>query len=102
MKCSSLNKITLAAALLAGGMGIAPGQSATPSDLQQIKTVFVIAMENHNFVQPNPLSSPEQIFTNPAAPYLNSLITPGNPNAAWRYSYRYFWRYGGRNGRLRR
>jgi len=48
-------------------------------------------MENHNFVQPNPLSSPEQIFTNPAAPYLNSLITPGNPNAAQvAYATRYF------------
>lgn len=27
-------------------------------------------------------------------------LWPGNPNAAWRYSYRYFWRYGGRHGRL--
>ena len=50
--------------------------------LQQIKTVFVIAMENHNFKQPNPTSSPQQIFTNPAAPYLNSLFTPGHSNAA--------------------
>jgi len=91
MKYSKLNKITLAATLLAGGISIAPGQLATTSDLQQIKTVFVIAMENHNFVQPNPLSSPEQIFTNPAAPYLNSLITPGNPNAAQvAYATRYF------------
>ena len=44
--------------------------------------IFVIALENHNFTQPNPTSSPQQIFGNPAAPYLNSLITPGNPNAA--------------------
>jgi hypothetical protein len=44
--------------------------------------IFVIAMENHNFTQPNPTSSPQQIFGNPAAPYLNSLITSGNPNAA--------------------
>lgn len=45
-------------------------------------SIFVIAMENHNFTQPNPTSSPEQILGNPAAPFLNSLITPGEPNAA--------------------
>jgi len=44
--------------------------------------IFVIAMENHNFTQPNPTNSPQQILGNPAAPYLNSLITPGDPNAA--------------------
>jgi len=38
-------------------------------------------MENHNFTQPSPLSSPQQIYTNPAAPYINSLITPGHSNA---------------------
>ncbi len=43
--------------------------------------IFVIAMENHNFTQPTNQSSPQQIFTNPAAPYINSLITPGHPNA---------------------
>jgi hypothetical protein len=50
--------------------------------LTQVKTVFVIALENHNFTQPVPTSSPEQILNNAAAPYLNSLITPGNANAA--------------------
>jgi hypothetical protein len=44
--------------------------------------VFVIALENHNFTQPNTITSPQQLYGNPAAPYLNSLITPGNPNAA--------------------
>ncbi len=48
----------------------------------QIGSVFIIAMENHNFTQPNPTNSPQQILGNPAAPYINSLITPGNPNAA--------------------
>ena len=51
-------------------------QPATAGD------IFVMAMENHNFTQPNPTSSPQQILGNPAAPYINSLITPGNPNAA--------------------
>lgn len=49
---------------------------------QHIGDVFVIAMENHNFTQPNPTNSPQQIFGNPAAPFLNSLVTPGDPNAA--------------------
>ena len=53
-----------------------------PAPAQPVGNVFLIAMENHNFTQPNPTNSPQQIFGNPAAPYLNSLITPGNPNAA--------------------
>src|ERR1700674_5381769 len=48
----------------------------------QIKTVFVIAMENHNWTQPASQTSPGQILGNPAAPFINSLVTPGNPNAA--------------------
>jgi hypothetical protein len=47
-----------------------------------IKTVFVISMENHNWTQPASETNPQQIFGNPAAPYINSLVTPGNPNAA--------------------
>jgi hypothetical protein len=38
------------------------------------RKVFVIAMENHNWTQPNPTSSPQQIFMNPAAPFINSLV----------------------------
>ena len=49
--------------------------------LQQIKTVFVIPLENHDWVQACPTCSPQQLFGNPAAPYVNSLITPGNSNA---------------------
>ena len=42
-----------------------------------IKTVFVIAMENHNWTQPaNQFSGPiQQIFQNPNAPFINSLVT---------------------------
>jgi len=50
--------------------------------LQAIKTFFIIPIENHDFVQQNPTGSPEQLLGNPACPYFNSLITPGNPNAA--------------------
>jgi hypothetical protein len=48
----------------------------------EIQTVFVIAMENHNWSQPGSQTSPGQILGNSAAPFINSLVTPGNPNAA--------------------
>lgn len=43
---------------------------------EEIKTVFVIAMENHNWAQPaNQFSGPiQQIFQNPNAPFINSLV----------------------------
>jgi hypothetical protein len=72
--------LKLAGLAAAGGFAalILPGiASAGP-----IKTVFVIAMENHNWTQPASQASPGQIFGNPAAPYINSLVSPGNPNAA--------------------
>ena len=50
--------------------------------------VFVIALENHNFTQPvsvdNPRKSqPQQLLGNPACPFFNSLVTPGDPNAKY-------------------
>ncbi|MBV8684638.1 MAG: PEPxxWA-CTERM sorting domain-containing protein [Caulobacteraceae bacterium] len=48
----------------------------------QVKTVFNILLENHNFTQPSSFTGVQQLFGNPAAPFLNSLVTPGNPNAA--------------------
>jgi hypothetical protein len=47
-----------------------------------IGNVFYIEMENHNLTQPGSVTSPQQLLGNPAAPFLNSLMTPGNPNAA--------------------
>ncbi|HEV2691513.1 MAG TPA: Ig-like domain-containing protein [Verrucomicrobiae bacterium] len=59
--------------------------------IRQIKTVFIIALENHDWTQSSPQSNPQQVFGNPAAPYINSLATPGNPNAAQTaYATRYF------------
>ncbi len=44
----------------------------------QVQTVFVIALENHNWTQPNgnvgTLSTIQQIKNNPNAPFINSLI----------------------------
>ena len=43
-----------------------------------VKTIFIIAMENHNWTQPSTQTSPGQVFGNAAAPYINSLVTgPG-------------------------
>src|SRR6516225_5474845 len=43
---------------------------------QQIKTIFVIAMENHNWTQPaNQFTGGiQQIYQNPNAPFINSLV----------------------------
>jgi hypothetical protein len=48
-----------------------------------IQTVFVIAMENHDLTQPASFTSIQPLLGNAAAPYLNSLMTPGNPNAQY-------------------
>jgi hypothetical protein len=63
-----------AAAVFAAGAA----QAAPPT----VGHVFVIAMENHNWTQPLGITGPSQIFGNAAAPYINSLVTAGNPNAA--------------------
>lgn len=68
----------LATSLLLAGTASAADQEPAPK--KQIKTVFYIDMENHNWTQPAG-TTPEQIFGNPAAPYINSLVTPGNANA---------------------
>ncbi len=79
----SLHHVALIGAALAGALLAA--QPAPAGD------IFVIAMENHNFTQPNPASSPQQILGNLAAPFLNSLITPGNSNAVHvSYATQYF------------
>lgn len=59
--------------------------------LKQIKTIFVIPLENHDLVQADPTGIPEQLQGNPACPYFNSLLTPGNSNAVQTaYATHYF------------
>ena len=70
----------LATCLLLAGPASAADQNSAPA--KKIKTVFYIDLENHNWTQPaNAANAPEQVFGNPAAPYINSLVTPGNVNA---------------------
>ena len=47
----------------------------------QVTTVFYILLENRNWTA-NETSGGQQVVGSAAAPYINSLITPGNPNAA--------------------
>jgi phosphatidylinositol-3-phosphatase len=55
---------------------------ASSAQAQQIGDVFYIALENHNFTQPSSVTGINQIFGNSAAPFINSLVTPGDANAA--------------------
>jgi phosphatidylinositol-3-phosphatase len=58
--------------------------AAAADDGRAIETVFVIALENHNWTQPaNQFSGPiQQIFQNPNAPFINSLVVaPGSSPA---------------------
>jgi hypothetical protein len=72
-------------------LGVAVAGLLAAAQPAQAGSIFVIAMENHNLTQPNPTNSPQQILNNPAAPYINSLMTPGNPNAIHTsYAVRYF------------
>ena len=67
----------MCALALAGALGLAGilVHADGGDDDQGVKTVFVIAMENHNWMQPSSItSSPAQIFLNPAAPFINSLV----------------------------
>lgn len=71
-----LKTIAVSTALLAATAVASAAQA-------KIGDVFVIAMENQNAtVAGVNASGLNPIYGNPAAPYINSLITPGNPNAA--------------------
>ena len=65
----------LCAVLLASAAHAAPPKAIGP--------IFVIALENHNFAQPKGFTEVRQILHNPAAPYINSLLLQGNPNAEY-------------------
>jgi len=71
--------------------GLAP---ASAQSFPPIKTVFIIALENHDWTQTVPEGGggrPEQIFGNPAAPYVNSLVNPTNPiSAQVSYATKYY------------
>jgi hypothetical protein len=70
-------KLLAAAIALAGAtqaQADKPQFDGRADDDHHVKKVFVVAMENHNWTQPGTQSNPQQIFQNPAAPFINSLV----------------------------
>jgi len=72
----SFGTLGIVALLTLSIQGKARSDDNGADDYRAIKTVFVIAMENHNWTQPtNQFSGPiQQIFENPNAPFINSLV----------------------------
>jgi hypothetical protein len=70
--------LTIAAALAWGGLTARAdhGQAKKDDkkDHDRDRTVFVIAMENHNWTQPASTTSPQPVFMNPDAPFINGLV----------------------------
>lgn len=67
-----------------------PLLAGSPARATAVGDVFVIALENHNFTQPSTYTSLQPIYGNSAAPYINSLVTPGSATAAqssWARNY---------------
>ena len=69
--------LALASAMAWGGIAARADHGQDEQDAshgQHGRKVFVIAMENHNWTQPSTTLSPSPIFTNPQAPFINSLV----------------------------
>ena len=67
--------LKLAGLITAGGFLTCSLPGTAPAGA--IKTVFVIAMENHNWTQPaNQFTGGiQQVYQNPSAPFINSLVS---------------------------
>ena len=72
---SPLKKSLLACACASGAM-------LSAAQAQQVKTIFYILLENRNFTAGTDLTGGSVVVGNPAAPYINSLITPNSGTSA--------------------
>ena len=68
---SAFHKSVLACVFASGAM-------LTAAQAQQVKNVFYILMENRNFTSGTDVTGGTPLVGSPAAPYINSLITPNN------------------------
>jgi phosphatidylinositol-3-phosphatase len=67
--------LAVAGVLARGGYTARADQNPDgPTKARHGRAIFVVAMENHNWTQPSSVTSPQQIFMNPEAPFLNSLV----------------------------
>ena len=58
-----------------GAIALVGALSSFSARAENVKTVFVIAMENHNWTQPAQVAGKiQQIYQNPNAPFINSLV----------------------------
>jgi hypothetical protein len=58
-----------------GSFALLGALSTFSANAASIRTVFVIAMENHNWTQPVQVPGGiQQMFGNPNAPFINSLV----------------------------
>ncbi len=78
-KCQwSVCALLVAGAVASNGFGVHADVRGDRGDDrnggERERTVFVVAMENHNWTQAASVTSPQQIFQNPAAPFVNSLV----------------------------
>jgi len=103
--CARISRARMSVLFSAAVAGVALAGARHAMADSGLGDVFVIDMENHNWSQPNGNiasisgttynggtigTTIQQIFNNPAAPYINSLVTPGNANAAqvsWASNY---------------
>ena len=70
----SAGAAAIAGALIWGGLTAHADHRGDDRDEGHRRTVFVIAMENHNWTQPSTTTSPQPVFMNPDAPFINSLV----------------------------
>lgn len=71
---SAMSALLLAGAVACAAFPVHAEDRDDDRDDRRVKKVFVIAMENHNWTQPGTQANPQQIFLNPAAPFINSLV----------------------------
>ncbi len=81
-KLSLGSKAPLQNTLVLGACVLGAAFAAQHASAQQIGDVFYIEMENHDLTQPSTYTSIQPILGNSAAPFQNSLMTPGDANAA--------------------
>jgi len=77
MLISRTHRVVISGLAIAGALTVA-GARTHATD---VRSVFVIAMENHNWTQPaNQFTGTiQQVYQNPAAPYINTLVDGSSP-----------------------
>ena len=58
-----------------GAFALLSALSTFSAKAENVKTIFVIAMENHNWTQPEQVAGKiQQVYQNPNAPFINALV----------------------------